>query len=155
MQLSTKRARQRRAATAVEFAFVAMVFFMFMMGVFEFARYLFTQQLLNNAAREGARYAVVNIETASTTTVQNYVDSYLAGQGGNALLSYAPSSSITVFQADPTTGLDTGLSWQDATWGSGIGVSITGTYQPIVPGLLKLTGSLSVKATCTITVESN
>jgi Flp pilus assembly protein TadG len=155
MKLSTRRSRQRRGASAVEFAFVSIVFFMFMMGVFEFARYLFTQQLLNNAAREGARYAVVNIDTATTTTVQNYVDSYLAGQGGNALLSYSSTSSITVFQADPTTGLDTGLNWQNSTWGSGIGVSISGTYQPIVPGLIKLTGSLSVKATCTMTVEAN
>lgn len=155
MMMVQRRIRPRRAASAVEFAFVALIFFTLMLGIFEYARYLFTQQLINNAAREGARYAVVNIESASTTTVQNYVDSYLSGQGANALVSYSATSNISVYQADPTTGLDTGLSWQNATWGSGIGVSVSGTYQPVVPGLIKLTGSLSVKAICTVTVEAN
>jgi Flp pilus assembly protein TadG len=155
MKISNRRPRGQRGATVVEFTFVAIVFFMLMMGIFEYARFLFTQQLLNNAAREGARYAVVNINSTNTVGVQNYVDAYLSGQGANALVSYAATSNISVYQADPTTGLNTGLDWQQATWGSGIGVSISGTYQPILPGLLKLTGSLSVKATCTMTVEAN
>ncbi len=155
MRISTRRNSWRRAASAVEFAFVASAFFLFLLGVFEYARFLFTQQLLNNAAREGARYAVVNNATATTAGVQTYVDQYLAGQGATQLVSYSPSSNITVYMADPTTGLDTGLSWQNATWGNGIGVSISGTYQPIVPGLLKLTGSVSLKATCTMTTEAN
>lgn len=155
MILVKRRNRSRRAASAVEFAFVAIVFFMLMMGIFEYARYLFTQQLLNNAAREGARYAVTNLGTASTTDVQNYVDSYLSGMGANSLVGYSATSNISVYQADPTTGGNTSISWQNAAWGTSIGVNISGTYKPIVPGLIKLTGSLSVSATCTITVEAN
>src|SRR5438309_1354781 len=140
MKMPRRQTGGRQAATVIEFTFIAMVFFVLMMGIFEYARYLFTQQLLNNAAREGARYAVVNNGTATTTAVQSYVDSYLSGQGANQLVSYSSTSNITVFQADPTTGKNTGLSWSNAAWGSGIGVTISGTYQPMLPGLLKVTG---------------
>ena len=78
---------RRRGASAVEFACVAPVCFMILLGILEYARYLFTVQLMNNAAREGARYAVVSSTTVSTSDVQTYVDRYLAGQGAALLAS--------------------------------------------------------------------
>ena len=156
MLKTSSRPRGRRpAATAVEFAFMAPVFFLMLLGIFEYARFLFTAQLMDNAAREGARYAVVNTATASTANIQTYVDSYMAGQGANELLHYDPVTNITVFKADPSTGQNTGLSWQSATWGDGIGVTVSGAYQPVTPGLLFLAGSVSVQATCVMTCEAN
>ncbi len=155
MRLPVRQRGRRPGASLVEFAFVAPVFFLIVLGVFEYARFLFTVQLLNNAAREGARYAAVNTTAVSTANVQSYTDQYLMGQGAAQLVSYNSSTSIAVFKADPTTGQNTGLSWQNAGWGDGVGVTISGTYQPITPGLLHLTGNLSVSATCVMTTEAN
>ena len=155
MILSIRRRIRRRAASLVEFAFVAPIMLLFLMGVLEYGRFLFTLQLVNNAAREGARYAAVNTTTATTAGVQTYVDNYLAGQGASQFVGYSPTSNITVYTADPVTGLNSGLSWQNAAWGNGIGVTVSGTYQPIAPGLLKLTGSMTLTGTCVVTVEAN
>src|SRR5579884_3784762 len=45
----------RRGATAVEFALVAPVFFMFILGLIELGRGMMVQSLLENAARAGVR----------------------------------------------------------------------------------------------------
>jgi Flp pilus assembly protein TadG len=149
------RQNRRPAATLVEFALVASVFLLILLGVFEYARFLFAVQLMDNAAREGARYAVVNLGTETTSGVQTYVDRYLAGQGANQLVGYSPSNNIAVYQADPNTGQNIGSAWQSAGWGTPIGVSVSGTYHPLLPGLLHLTGSISLQARCVMTTESN
>ena len=160
MRIRTQRIDRRRAASMVEFAAVAPLFFLLLFGFFEYARFLFTVQLVNNAAREGARYAVVNTTTvatpsAATLAVQTYVDNYLAGQGGSQYVGYTPAANISVYTADPITGQNTSIPWQNAGWGSGIGVSVSGNYQPIVPGLLFMMGSITLTGTCVMTVEAN
>lgn len=150
-------ASRRRPAKmyVVEFAIVAPIFFLFLFGIFEYARLMFTWQLMNNACREGARYAVVNLTTASTANVQNYVDGYLVGQGGAELVGYNATSSISVYKADASTGGNTGGDWTTSKWGDGVGVSISGTYKPFTPGLLYLSPSLTMNSACVITVEAN
>ena len=155
MRIRTQRKNRRTAASLVEFAFVAPLLFLLLIGVLEYARFLFTLQLVNNAAREGARFAAVNTTTETTASVQTYVNNYLAGQGAAQYVGYSPSSNITVYMADPVTGQNTGLSWLNATWGNCVGVSITGTYQPILPGLLSITGSLTLTGTCVVSIEAN
>jgi len=44
----------------VEFAIVAPLFFVLMFGLFEFGRAVYYIQVVNNAAREGTRYAIVH-----------------------------------------------------------------------------------------------
>jgi hypothetical protein len=44
----------------VEFALVAPMFFLLLFAIIEFGRYVYYMQVLNNAAREGARYAIVH-----------------------------------------------------------------------------------------------
>jgi len=43
-----------------EFALVAPFFLLLLYGIIEFGRYVYTVQVLNNAAREGTRYAIVH-----------------------------------------------------------------------------------------------
>jgi Flp pilus assembly protein TadG len=50
---------RQRGATAVEFALVILIFFTFFLGILDFSRLLFTWNAANEAARAGARYAVV------------------------------------------------------------------------------------------------
>ena len=51
----TATQRVRRGAVLVEFAFVALGFYVLLMGTVEIGRMILSSQLLNNAARVGAR----------------------------------------------------------------------------------------------------
>jgi TadE-like protein len=57
-------ARRTRGQALVEFAFVLVPFLLLLYGIIEFGRYVYTVQVLNNAAREGARYAIVHGSTS-------------------------------------------------------------------------------------------
>jgi Flp pilus assembly protein TadG len=153
--LLRSRSNRRRAAHLVELAFVAPAFFLFLFGVFEYGRYLFAMNTLNNAAREGARYAAVNTTAVTTAQIQTYTDGYLAGMGPTLLSGYTASGSISVYKADPNTGANLGAAWQNAAWGDGIGVSITGTYQPLFPGLTFLGDTLTISGSCVMSSEAN
>ena len=52
--------RGERGATVAEFAVVALLFFMIMIGIIEFGRLLYTHNALTDATRRGARFAVLN-----------------------------------------------------------------------------------------------
>jgi Flp pilus assembly protein TadG len=57
----TRPTRRRfRGQALVEFAFVAPIFFLLIFAMIDFGRYVYYVQVLNNAAREGARYAIVH-----------------------------------------------------------------------------------------------
>ena len=53
-------ARTERGASAVEFAIVLPVLFLVIAGIVDFGRYFFTQIQVTNAAREGARVAIIS-----------------------------------------------------------------------------------------------
>ena len=69
--------RKRRGAAAVEFALVAPIFFLLVLGMVEIGRAVMVQQVLTNASREGARRAVLDGATAAE--VRTYVTNYLTG----------------------------------------------------------------------------
>lgn len=52
--------RRSRGQAMVEFALVAPLFFILLFAIIEGARFVFYNELLNNATREGARYAIVH-----------------------------------------------------------------------------------------------
>ena len=70
------RRASRRGATAVEFALVATVFFMFVFAVFEIGRLMMLQQIMGEACRQGARRAI--LENASETTIVDQIEAKLA-----------------------------------------------------------------------------
>jgi Flp pilus assembly protein TadG len=84
---------QRRGAAAVEFAVVLPVLFTLMLGTWEVGRIVQVQQVLVNAAREGARLAAqgqtINTfgaytqiaTTTGTPNVRDTVKDYLSGAG--------------------------------------------------------------------------
>lgn len=61
--------RKEVGATTVEFALVLIVFLMFLLGITDFSRMLFTWNAANEATRLGARYAVVCDDTTNQTLV--------------------------------------------------------------------------------------
>src|SRR5215212_9768522 len=60
VQQPRRTARAGRGQAMVEFALVAPVFFLLLFGIIEGGRFILYYQTLNNAAREGARYAIVH-----------------------------------------------------------------------------------------------
>ena len=72
------RARRSGAAT-VEFAIIAPLLFMLVMGLFEFGRMMMVQEILTNGAREGARKAALPGATSSDVT--GVVNTYLSATG--------------------------------------------------------------------------
>ncbi len=52
--------RRSRGQALVEFALLAPVFFLVLFAIIEAGRFMFYYEILNNATREGARYAIVN-----------------------------------------------------------------------------------------------
>jgi Flp pilus assembly protein TadG len=69
-----KSRSSEQGATLLEFAIVASMFFTAMFGVLEFGRLLFTHNALRDAARRGARYAVVRKnDAAGVAAVKNMV----------------------------------------------------------------------------------
>jgi Flp pilus assembly protein TadG len=76
-QLPSRRrsAEERRGAATVEMAVVLPVFVTIMLGMIEFGRALMVGQLVTNAAREGARLAVINgtVNTDVSTQVKTFL----------------------------------------------------------------------------------
>jgi Flp pilus assembly protein TadG len=58
--MSRRQRSSTRAQALVEFALVAPIFFLMLFALIDFGRYVYYVQILNNAAREGARYAIVH-----------------------------------------------------------------------------------------------
>jgi hypothetical protein len=91
--MSLRRRNRSRAQALAEFALVAPLFFLMLFGIIDFGRYVYYVQILNNAAREGARYAIVHGElgipstgppddptgAAVKTTVRNYLVGVIDG----------------------------------------------------------------------------
>jgi Flp pilus assembly protein TadG len=88
--------RRQRGQTLLEFALVALLFFVVLFCLIEFARALWTWNTIVQATRAGARFAVVEAPVASDTTVKNYVV-YLNGAGtGSPVLPGLTSSHVQV-----------------------------------------------------------
>ena len=87
---NSKRRHERRGAVTVEMAFVAPIFFLFVLGVVEFTRAMMVQSLLTNAAHLGARAGIIDGAQQSdvTTAVSNYLS---AGGIAGATTSVSPN----------------------------------------------------------------
>jgi Flp pilus assembly protein TadG len=90
------RDRERSGAALVETAAVVVIFMMVLFGVFEYCRLMFVRQLVANAAREGARYAVVN--TNDTNLVADTQAQVAARMGG--LQNAVQNWTVSVYHAD-------------------------------------------------------
>jgi Flp pilus assembly protein TadG len=141
------RKTRRRGATLVETTVVMSACLIFLFAIFEFGRILMVRQIIYNAAREGARQAVTNTNTLTTSDIQTTVTSYLAGQ-------HFQNLTINVYMVDPATGNNIG-AWNSAAFGSTIAVEINADYNPMLPGLGWLAQKISLKGKSIMRSESN
>ena len=101
-----KRMRGEKGAAQLEAAITVPIILLISVGIFEFGRAYQTWQVLTNAAREGARMAVISGTTDAdiTTRVRNYMQ---AGQ-----LSNYGTATVTIQRGIALTGADTASSIQ-------------------------------------------
>jgi Flp pilus assembly protein TadG len=127
---------QRRGAVTVEMAFVAPIFFVFVLGIFEFTRAMMVESLLTNAAHLGARAGIIDgaQESDVTTAVGNYLSA-----GGIA------GATTTVSPNPPSS----------AAYGQNVTVTVTVPYSAVswlpVP---KYLGSANLSAISTMRRET-
>lgn len=111
-----KRNKGRRGAAVVEFAIVAPLFFLLVLGFIELGRAFMVQQVLTNASRVGARQAITLGGTQAE--VESAVGAYTDGMGisgTDTTVDPAPETAvagdaITVTVAVPYTA----VSWLPA-----------------------------------------
>ena len=103
-----KKARKgERGASLVEFSIAATVFLLAMFAVLEFGRALWVHNALTDAARRGARYAVLHdSSSASDDKIKNVVVYGDPAGGTNPVVDNLAPANITVSRSG--YGLDTG-----------------------------------------------
>jgi Flp pilus assembly protein TadG len=175
--LPTKASRarlRRRGVTVVESALVLSVFLLLLFGIFEYCRFLLVLHVTNNSAREGARYASVNVNSTTVTSTQitNYTTQMMSNVQNN-ISGYA----VAVYAVDPT-GLTltppviraasanpptypnpfnssdpNAVAWNSGGFPNRIAVTIQGTYKPIMPTFLVMPSSIPISITAVLGAE--
>lgn len=95
MRRTKKNRGRERGSTLVEFAIGATVFLTVMFGVIEFGRALWVHNALSDAARRGARYAVVH-SAGDAASVKNVVVYGNAAGGSNPLVNNLTTANVNV-----------------------------------------------------------
>lgn len=147
---------------------------MFVFGILEYGRYILVLHVTTNAAREGARHAVVrsNAPEASNYTVHPvgplpgegtygpgrtvykvpFVETYTKDRMGG-LNGTIVSFTVRVFPCDTAQLYDSpcvvapklnSTSWSNASFSERIAVKIVGEYKPILPSFLFMSDSVPI-----------
>ncbi|MFL5340907.1 MAG: TadE/TadG family type IV pilus assembly protein [Gemmataceae bacterium] len=131
---------RRRAATALETVVVVIPVVLFMFGVFQYGRLLMDWNVLNNAAREGCRYALVNNTSA---TVASDVDAVITTRMGGEKKSFT-TWSVTV--SGTHLGVDTPVN--SLVPGDLVTVTVSGKYKfinlPIPTPIMTMTSAVTM-----------
>ena len=139
----------------MEAALVLPVVLMFLFGILEYGRYILMMQVLTNAAREGAHYALTHTNpiTIAGVTAGN-ANSDVTAVINKALAGQMLSGQTVSFYTSDTLGNNLG-AWTNAQAGQSICVRITGNYPVIIANILRLPATIPVVAQCVMRSESN
>ena len=162
---------RRRGMTIVESCLVLSIFLMLLFGIFEYCRFIMVMHITNNAARDGARYAAVNVNTTDPVTTQaaivQYTKDRMAGVTQNItslqvavypvdsiglaltppVLRYKPVDPLVPIYPDPFNPGSLALSWNQAAFTERIAVTIQGTYTPMLPTLFFMSSTVPIYVT--------
>ena len=110
----SRAAAVRRGAALVEFALVAPIFLLSVVGAVEFGRAIMVQEALTNASREGARVGI--LDGALSSDVTSAVNSYLAGMSiSNATTTVVPTDPGT-YAAGTQVTVTVSIGYNSVTW---------------------------------------
>jgi Flp pilus assembly protein TadG len=135
MEERAGRLRRQDGAAAVEFALILPVLLLILVGIIQFGIVWSQWQVMEGAAREGARCAAVQASGYSDCKVQDAID-FAAG-------SYTPTNDATVSLActDATVGQNVTVSW-DQTYSLGTLARLV----PVIPDTI--TGTMEATFRC-------
>jgi len=149
MRLQNRSTARRDGGTLVEFAVVISLFLLLAFGIFEYSRMIMMRQLVENAAREGARFAVVHTYDSTTPDVEARVRQRFAGLDGQL-----QNLTIQVFRCDAATGANLG-PWTDAQFGQSICVRVTGNFNTVLPSFLFMRNPIPIEGRVIMNSEAN
>jgi Flp pilus assembly protein TadG len=139
----------KRGQALVEFALVLPIFILVLVAIFDLGRAVFAYNTLTNAAREGARIAIVN----------QYKPSIVArAKQQTAIVELNdPSVQVDFYQvnADGTPNTSVPCALSQIAVGCMATVSFEATYQPITPliGNIVFKNGVTFTASSTLSVE--
>ena len=150
--------RNHSGQSMVEFAVLAPVFFMLLLGTIDLGRAVYIYNSISDAAREGAR-AAIPFDTPLPTNAQ-VVGAVQSKLGGGFTLTTDPCSGQPVTASCPVTPTtpNTGFIW----YSSGIGnpgrgavtVKISFLFQPWIPVIRDASGNgVVISAESTMVTE--
>ena len=151
-----RRRPTRRGSTIVQAAITLPMMLLLLFGILEYSRYVMLLQVMNNAAREGCRYAVMhtNPVVISGVTYGN-ADSDVKTLVSNCLAGQALSGqAVTVYGSD-SLGVTNGTTWQNTQSGQFITVKITGNFVSLLPTFLHMASTVPITAESVMRSESN
>ena len=127
--------KSERGAAVVEFAIVAPLLLILLMGAVEFGLLFYNKQVLTNASREGARAGISHLAAADITDiVENYCDSRL-------------------IRFDTDTQPATTVTGAEGSYGDDLTVTVDYEYTFLVPGLLGFGPNLDLRAITVMKME--
>jgi Flp pilus assembly protein TadG len=120
-----------KGQSLVEFALIFPIFFFLVTGLFDLGRAVFAYATMNNAAREGTRYAIVRLKTTPDEAIQDNVRTYFYN-----VQDFLDNTVIDINRVGDEDNPK-------------INIHITYTFAPITPGLSHVLGegkTLSIEA---------
>lgn len=125
------RWRQEEGSAIIEFSLIAIAFIFLLLGVVEMGRMVLVYTTVANAARAGARYAIVhgNDRTGAGADGPSGPTDVAAGQVKTVVQNFASAGLLTTGNLTITVG------YPDTTNGPGSRVSVTVSYpyDPLIP----------------------
>lgn len=134
MILMRRKFISRRGASAVEFALILPILVMITFGIIEFGAYMFNQQIITNASREGARAGIVASVPRLQASGGDCTITVPAQSIKCVVTNYAKAYMITfgaindpILDPDPPTGYNA-----SATFGQNLIVTVTYNYSFLI-----------------------
>jgi Flp pilus assembly protein TadG len=128
--IKKQRGNRRIGAATVETALVIIPTVMFIFGVFEYGRLLLDWNVLNNAAREGCRLALV---TNTSSTISTDIQTLVTAKMGKEISSFSTFTvTVSGTHVDPVSGTTTTYTGNNVTSlaaGDLITVTVSGKYK--------------------------
>lgn len=105
-----RKPQDRRGTALVEMALVLPIFFAVVLGIVEFGRAMMVSQLVTNAAREGARIAV--LDDSSNAEVTQFIKDFLEDSINASPDDVTVTITVTAAPGNPNPGNEVGNAEQ-------------------------------------------
>ena len=147
--MSRPRSARQRGQSLVEFALVIPIALILLIAVFDAGRAVFAYNALTNAAREGARLAVVNQDTSLVEQrVQN-----VAFVSGVSNVGTPGDPVVTFHETTPSTDPKANATCSPMATGCMAVVIVRGNWTAITPIIGSILGPLTFSARAELPVE--